>query len=395
MANSNGRIYIDTSTNPDTGISIADIQTVILSNKNDIGQLCRDANVSMWPKYKPVRYNKWGELTEQERKLANYGLDIPAAGYSSIEAMVAGLASSAWTYLQPRGLKNTTLNPTSNDEQFRFLDFNGYDHNATPPLAPLETPAYRTAPDSTCDLGLGFSRNIVSQTGYLTLDDLHVNGHSISDSFDEYYFGIAVYYNDNTRYATTMQEKYGTLSPTLSEIGLSVQDVMVPGSGTMVYQVIPFFATIPFETRPVSYVGSLFPLPFAVGEVRLTRDRNVVYCYSLMFAYENQTNKVYYQYNITNLTGSTVSPTVYCWLLNSYNINDNRGQALRTEQVTITSQDAYTSPQYEITDSLVVSDILDNVTYFGVEVKTGEVRTAYSIFEIIKNADPLDPPYIG
>ena len=53
MSNRNGRIYIDTSSTPNIGISISDIKTVLGDSHNDIGGLIANGDVKKWSWHKP------------------------------------------------------------------------------------------------------------------------------------------------------------------------------------------------------------------------------------------------------------------------------------------------------------------------------------------------------
>ena len=122
----NGRIYIDTSGTTPVGISIADIQTVLGSSKNDIGALITavDGNgrsiVNPHSKIKPVSINSPATPTDAQRKAINYGITAPVAS-----SHPADTKNTAWSYTRPVG------QPT---DWFRFMDFNEYRHNATSPI---------------------------------------------------------------------------------------------------------------------------------------------------------------------------------------------------------------------------------------------------------------------
>lgn len=90
----------------------------------NVGNIIVNGNINKWSLRKPIRFNKWSELTEADFFSANFGYTIPS--YSNYSSMKAG-ATNGWTYLRPRGV--------SYNEQFRALDFNGYDHYATAPFA--------------------------------------------------------------------------------------------------------------------------------------------------------------------------------------------------------------------------------------------------------------------
>jgi hypothetical protein len=88
-------------------------------------------SIKAMAKYKPVRSSNPGVLSVSERAATRYGFGaaMPQLNLSQNEP------ENIWTYLRPRGLKNTSLNPTSTDEWFRALDFDGYASDACAPLA--------------------------------------------------------------------------------------------------------------------------------------------------------------------------------------------------------------------------------------------------------------------
>lgn len=370
-----------------TPIGMGDISQAVGYSSLDLGTLISSSSSSInkWAKYKPVRCNNWGIISAQERAVANYGLSIPGAGYGSIagsNGMIANLASADWTYLRPRG--------GSNNEPFRMLDFDGYRSGATAPIAALSNGTTQSS-SSTMDVGVGFSRNIASQTGFLTLADLHVDGHSISDPFSNYYFGVCLYYSDSVYFATTMTDTYGAIGASLSEIGLSVKDVAVPGSGSRTYRVIPFFATTPFNKWPSGgYNGTLFPMPFAEGSVVVAKAADF---YVSMFMYTLMTDPndiLYYNYSFVNPTSSSENGTINIWALRTYNINDTYGSVIFSESRTVAAGGNYASPTYSITDGITVRDILSNCPYAGVELKRGQARIKYAISAIAIDLDPQD-----
>ena len=54
MSYANGKIYVDGTTTPHVGVSIYDIQQALSSNENDLGTLCRLANVRKYATFKPL-----------------------------------------------------------------------------------------------------------------------------------------------------------------------------------------------------------------------------------------------------------------------------------------------------------------------------------------------------
>lgn len=135
MANSGGKI-----TSP---VSFADVNSVLGTRHTSLGLLCTDNNINKWAKYKPVRYNKIGMLTDNERRSVVYGLYNKPQEYTDI--YLARLArdcafnplSNYWVYQTPRG--------GNFNEPYRLTDFvknpndsgstKGYNANAEVPFA--------------------------------------------------------------------------------------------------------------------------------------------------------------------------------------------------------------------------------------------------------------------
>lgn len=136
MSNSNGRIYIDTSTTPNKGVSFADVQQTLGTSTNDLGRLCTHENINMLSRRKPTPYTGFDSGAEQAAYIdagANYDLyaggifkqttivtddQYPAANVGTLQFVQnLDLLSSQWTYQRP-----------SSPAKFRLLDFNEYLH---------------------------------------------------------------------------------------------------------------------------------------------------------------------------------------------------------------------------------------------------------------------------
>ena len=116
--NSDGRIYTDST----HGISIADVQAVLGTGRNDIGALCTAPAVFKMAKYKPVRHATLGRITDAQRLALCYGLSIPRYGANDFKTHY----SDQWTYLKPRGMGGGSGGA---NEWYRLLDFDGYMSN--------------------------------------------------------------------------------------------------------------------------------------------------------------------------------------------------------------------------------------------------------------------------
>lgn len=185
MANSNGRIYIGT-----TGISIGDIQTVLGSNRNDIGALITYGNIKKWAKYKPTRasgLNPTDWWKGQQKSLSGtsttgytngFNIDV----YTSLSALKTAMSASGWdgwAYEKPRGKGQ---GDSGADEWFRFKDFNEYRHNAVNPFSGvgLDGETYPIGLECPIYVYVNFDSDY-----FLDLSDFPL--------FDDWYFGVAVY----------------------------------------------------------------------------------------------------------------------------------------------------------------------------------------------------------
>lgn len=123
---------------------MGDIGSVLGRLTGDVGLLCKDVNeggtavnaIKFWSLKKPIRHYKIGELTNAEFKEANYGYTINdynrIVGEGQQGLLYAHINNEAWLYLKPRGI--------ANNEPFRVLDFDGYNHSATNPFVVSYSP---------------------------------------------------------------------------------------------------------------------------------------------------------------------------------------------------------------------------------------------------------------
>ena len=113
----------------------ADIAYVLRESSGDVGTLCKSNQINKSSVKKPYR-SSLVTTTEAARQAANYGWDIlsKAAGANTLNFFLdirnnKGADYSFWNYLKPRGLQN--------NEWFRVLDFDGYNHNEQPYRSPV------------------------------------------------------------------------------------------------------------------------------------------------------------------------------------------------------------------------------------------------------------------
>lgn len=139
--NSNtGIVYIDTSTTPNVGVSIYDIQQALGRGDSDIGLLCSDRKwagtslvraekINPLAKYKPVRHSALAVLSQAQRASTRYGF---GAGLPpTLDLTQNNLPQNDWVYKPPRGKGG---GDNGEDEWYRFRDFEGYASGACTPL---------------------------------------------------------------------------------------------------------------------------------------------------------------------------------------------------------------------------------------------------------------------
>lgn len=250
MANSNGRIYTTLSGGTQYGVSVADVQTVLGTSKNDVGQLCTHDSINMWAKYRSIEKAGFkGILTDALRKSVNWGLgNIPiwtnkalpqavkfwVGGQSSTGSTPpdCGIQTSYWTMVLPSTI-------------YRLRDFasdvndKGYFHGAQAPILPI---VGSLAIPSTGQLDVIYPRGAENSETIL-LSDI--------GNFDDYYFGVVFAKDDfSTIYIMTQEYAIGSASWsqdfTLHIAGAS--SVLVPSGSSATWKVFPVLCSGSFAT---------------------------------------------------------------------------------------------------------------------------------------------------
>ena len=138
---------------------------------HSLGYLCQHANVNQWSRHKPVRFNKWGELSDQDFADANFGMSVTTYN-TALGAVRAGVS-----YLKPRGISVTPIEP------FRAFDFDNYinrvmvtaQETCQPPVRTPSLQTYQINGTSYIDFGAfcnaaggDYDFSIFEMTDYLT-----------------------------------------------------------------------------------------------------------------------------------------------------------------------------------------------------------------------------------
>ena len=244
-------------------ISVYDIANCISVASTDVGTLCTaKSKINIWAKYKPVRYNKIGSLTENERKACAYGLlDTREYDLSSDTAITTAFNNAlnriySWEYESPTG---------GNASLYRMLDFDGYNHNAICPLFFEDnSPQWDKV-----EVRVGSIADAALPQGNITLSDLQELS-TIVNADNSTGFGL-LYKKDNNAVRLVGLDIEGNCQyPCFNSSGEALtHSITIDGSGT--YTIVPIilapshglFATLPLSaitrevrTKPASYAVS-------------------------------------------------------------------------------------------------------------------------------------------
>lgn len=249
MANSNGRIYVDSS----SGISIGDIKEVLRSPSMDIGGIVTNGSINKWAKYKPIRYDSVSGITEAQRRELLYGLKVTS--YLTLSGLVGSYSdSSEYSYYKPRG-KNT------NNEWFRLLDFDGYDHNSVCPVASFHCVNSGTRVYEGTDLIATLYLEPSLPTGNLTLADIVPAG---DKSLSNCYFGVVIstISGGSATYRILTQSTVigtGSVSDQMRSLSLP-SSLFSAGNDYTIYPVLSYNAITTVESGS-SYPSGLYKVP--------------------------------------------------------------------------------------------------------------------------------------
>ena len=213
MANSNGIISGSVR-------QIADVKTVLSESVNTLSGLCKSTKINMWAKYKPVQFTGTRSTTWWKGRLLDCGIEpYKLSSRTSVADIVNHCDGTAngWSYY---GRPNGSTYP------YRLLDFQGYNHNATPPISSFRLGASTIAPGTT--LSAFIVVRYSSNSDMLSLSDI--------DVLAPCYLGI---YCRRTGTTTGFE---GYCSTTIANGGDEVQ-LSTTGWTAGTYTIYPFLST--------------------------------------------------------------------------------------------------------------------------------------------------------
>lgn len=246
MAHSSTQIY----SNSTYGVEIADLQSVLNTDSEYLGDIITDPNVEInkWAKYKPYRSSSLA-TTENGRMQAFYGLSVqefedlgsPTTTGTFLYKLVNGQLN--WEYLRPRGKGN---GDGGSDEWFRLLDFDGYDHSAECPVGDyVETSVIDSSGNATIAWDL-----VTVGSGNITLSDIYIGSTPIVGN---YYFGVLLVRGTTYKIATSSS----TVSSGDVQIYLS-NATQLEGS----WRAYPFFSSVQIALDGNTGTGSYLSAGF-------------------------------------------------------------------------------------------------------------------------------------
>lgn len=235
--------------------TLADLSSIVLGYvTTNAGDIFTKSNINMWSKYKPIKLNKTGKLTEDDWYNNSYGIEdnkeYTITDSKDIEQAFADVKNGiySWTYERPRGVDY--------GEWFRVWDWVGYNTDAVCPFY------FENASRSdNAIVRVGMYQNL--PTNNITAADL---GRILSNDFDLGNVSYGILYQKNGgsniyfECENTSQNGKGKYPVYDSNGNIASYSINIGGAGT--YVVVPviaawnrgWFATLPFS--PLSFTVS-------------------------------------------------------------------------------------------------------------------------------------------
>lgn len=170
-----------------------DIAAVLGVSSGDVRTLCTSSAIKPWAKYKPVNYPTLG-VTGKTSGSQYWKASDGKCGFVIQEYTEFGNPRLITTFAGALRAGNLRWTRATLDGYARVLDFDGYDHNASSPIAPWEGITALQV-DSQDELHIQWDVQSMGRPGELSLSDFVINGVALTS----YYFGCLLWYS-NTSY---------------------------------------------------------------------------------------------------------------------------------------------------------------------------------------------------
>lgn len=224
---------------PNKGITTSLVGQTLGTSSRDVGSLCKNENINMWSKKKPVvlntptpdRSGNWWKGSN-----GNCGI-VPKQvnSYTNLPTLYTNDWKNddlnGWIYSKPNG---TTIAP------YRLADFGGYNHNALPPFSNFSVP-YTVAQNSNsfqCDSMIPMGGDY-----QLVLSDVGI--------LEDCYFGVYIVKQGQTSGKRATSTSVDSGSVTFQTIGFS--------TGT--YTAYPFISSVQYTQNDVDKAGTYYSAP--------------------------------------------------------------------------------------------------------------------------------------
>ena len=267
MANTGGVIYVDITTTPYTGVSVADVQQTLNVSANDVGSLCRSSRVNKWSKYKPVgtsvidTYDQLDASSMKWKASASWWRGNDGSCGITVLRTASSLASLKTDVDTQRVIWDKVTPTGGASEPYRLTDFNEYHHNALPPTFSLGA--------STAHLVAGSKLTIMVAT---SADDGYSLKFGDIATYDNWYYTVAVYDTSGGLKFVKSTDKtvgnYGDGESILFEIpynngNYGYQGILTEGN---TYYAYAFLSSVRYEFTRYEYVGSATYIPLPCGD---------------------------------------------------------------------------------------------------------------------------------
>ena len=161
-------------------VSIDDVKKALGVSSNDLGTLCKATQINKWAKYKPFKSTLLGVPSEENRRNARFGLNIPILKSGGLFNKLAwdcvcGVVNTSnnlgglWEYVKPYGGSTApyrlpdfvdTRNQTDGYRSAASIPMRGISGGSTPGRRPSSFPNAGTVPRT---LGALFSKSATGQ----------------------------------------------------------------------------------------------------------------------------------------------------------------------------------------------------------------------------------------
>ena len=300
-------------------VGMGDISTATGISSGDIGTLITQAGanglINKFAKYKPVRLNLPGEITDANRASVNWGFGssftdgIPS--YDSKNGFHSGFMN-IWNYYYPRG--------ASYGEWFRMLDFEGYTKKGNWTMSKWVDPsgninvwgpfeAYVTCASTIGDgmrISFGIEPNYGQSAGLLTLADFaNLPGFF---NLSTWHFGLALISKTSVN-----NDMYYILSGNCAS-SIETEAVVtssIPNDTANGYYIVPILAEgvsgFAYDTWTSNFPGRVLSFDGWYGEIKKS-SAATGFRFSVGTAYVSNGN-VYVDVDFYNYTGNSVTTT--------------------------------------------------------------------------------------